>query len=151
MAALGDPETGQYLVEKPYGLSLILGLNLFRSNNRLDLSGQSLRAGLSQEMMLQLPSQVDLLVLSACQTAAGDNRAALGLAGVAVRAGASSTIASLWSVNDQSTAILMGRFYESLVQPAVSKAAALRQAQLRLLEGDLSHPFYWAPFVLVGN
>lgn len=95
---------------------------------------------------------IELLILSACQTAAGDKRAALGLAGVAVRSGARSTIATLWSVQDSSTAELMTRFYTTLKQPGISRAEALRQAQLSLLRSrDYQHPYYWAPFVLVGN
>ncbi len=95
---------------------------------------------------------VELLVLSACQTAAGDNRAALGLAGMAVRSGARSTLATLWSVNDRSTAEFASAFYQALGDAGTSKAEALRQAQLYLLrDGGYQHPFYWAPFVLVGN
>jgi len=94
---------------------------------------------------------IELLVLSACQTASGDNRATLGLAGVAVRSGARSTLATLWSVNDQSTAQLMETFYQKLTQPNISKAEALRLAQLDLLERGYRKPFYWAPFILVGN
>ncbi|NJO47199.1 MAG: CHAT domain-containing protein [Oscillatoriales cyanobacterium RM2_1_1] len=95
---------------------------------------------------------VDLLVLSACQTALGDRRAALGLAGMAVRSGARSTVASLWAVWDDSTTDLMVEFYKQLEQPGVTKAEALRQAQLTLLQGGkYSHPVYWAPFILVGN
>ncbi len=97
-------------------------------------------------------SPIELLILSACQTAAGDKRAVLGLAGVAVRSGARSTLATLWAVQDRSTADLMVRFYETLNQPGLSKAEALRQAQLSLLRSpQYQHPFYWAPFVLVGN
>ncbi len=95
---------------------------------------------------------IELLILSACQTAAGDNRAVLGLSGVALRSGARSTLATLWAVQDRSTADLMSQFYEILNQPGVSKAEALRQAQLSLLQSpQYQHPFYWAPFVLVGN
>ncbi len=95
---------------------------------------------------------IELLVLSACQTAQGDNRAILGLAGVAVRSGARSTLATLWSVDDQSTAQLMAEFYRLLIQGSVTKAEALRQAQLSLLKSvNYQHPYYWAPFVLVGN
>jgi CHAT domain-containing protein len=95
---------------------------------------------------------IELLVLSACQTAAGDRRATLGLAGVAVRSGARSTLATLWSVDDQSTAYLMSQFYQKLTQPSLTKAEALRQAQLALQkQPGFSHPYYWAPFVLVGN
>lgn len=95
---------------------------------------------------------IELLILSACQTAAGDKRAALGLAGVAIRSGARSTIATLWSVQDNSTAELITRFYTELKQPGITRAEALRQAQLSLLRSsDYQHPYYWAPFVLVGN
>lgn len=95
---------------------------------------------------------IELLILSACQTATGDKRAALGLAGVAVRSGARSTIATLWSVQDNSTAELITRFYGKLKQPGITRAEALRQAQLSLLQSpDYQHPYYWAPFVLVGN
>ena len=97
-------------------------------------------------------SPIELLILSACQTATGDKRAVLGLAGVAMRSGARSTLATLWSVQDQSTAELISQFYKTLNQPGVSKAEALRQAQLSLLHSpQYQHPFYWAPFVLVGN
>jgi CHAT domain-containing protein len=95
---------------------------------------------------------IELLVLSACQTAAGDERAGLGLAGVAVRSGARSTLASLWSVNDESTALLMSYFYQELSQSKRTKAEALRRAQLKVLQQqDFSHPYFWAAFVLVGN
>ncbi|KAB8315033.1 CHAT domain-containing protein [Tolypothrix campylonemoides VB511288] len=95
---------------------------------------------------------IELLILSACQTAKGDNRAALGLAGVAVRSGARSTLATLWSVQDLSTAQLMAEFYRRFTQPGVTKAEALRYSQLSLLNSpQYKHPYYWAPFVLVGN
>ncbi len=97
---------------------------------------------------------IELLVLSACETATGDERAALGLAGMAVRAGARSTVATLWSVNDEATAEFMGQFYQELAKKQVTKAEALRQAQLTLLKsgyGLYRHPFYWAPYVLLGN
>lgn len=97
---------------------------------------------------------IELMVLSACQTAAGDNRAALGMAGIAVRSGARSTLATLWSVKDQSTTVLMDAFYQDLIQSesSVNKAESLRQAQLSLINSEeFNHPFYWSPFVLVGN
>ncbi|HEY9604396.1 MAG TPA: CHAT domain-containing protein [Allocoleopsis sp.] len=98
---------------------------------------------------------VELLILSACQTATGDKRAALGLAGVAVRAGARSTIATLWSVNDASTAQFMIQFYEQLNNPKLTKAEAVRNAQQALLtqypKRDYNRPYYWAPFILIGN
>jgi CHAT domain-containing protein len=97
-------------------------------------------------------SPIELLVLSACQTATGDKRAALGMAGVAVRSGARSTLASLWSVSDRSTAFLMIKFYRELGKPEITKAEALRRAQVALLhQDDYTSPYYWAPFVLLGN
>jgi CHAT domain-containing protein len=101
---------------------------------------------------LRRQGALELLVLSACETAQGDSRAALGLAGVAVRAGARSTLATLWQVSDASTATLIGQFYKELADSKLTKAEALRRAQLSLLKSsDYQSPYYWAPFVLVGN
>ncbi len=96
---------------------------------------------------------VELLVLSACQTAAGDDRAALGLAGVAVKAGARSALATLWFVNDQSTSKLISNFYEQLRNsPSLSKARCLQLAQIQLLsDRRYRHPCYWSPYLLIGN
>ncbi len=106
-------------------------------------------------LQTRTPSQekaIELLVLSACETASGDKWAALGLAGMAVRAGARSTLATLWSVNDRATAELMSQFYQELAQKPIAKAEAVRQAQLTLLHSRwYKHPFYWAPYVLLGN
>ncbi len=137
----------------------------------------------SREEVTQTP--IELLVLSACQTAEGDRRATLGLAGVAVRSGARSTLATLWPVDDQATFLFMTQFYRELTKPGITKAEAIRQAQLLLLRGgtgtasekrgiqvlstedgtrynsplqeqktipnQFSQPYFWAPFVLVGN
>ena len=95
---------------------------------------------------------IELLVLSACETATGDTDATLGLAGIAVRAGARSTVASLWAVSDLATVNLMTNFYQALAQENVTKAEALRQAQISVLKDDtFSHPFFWSAFILVGN
>jgi CHAT domain-containing protein len=100
----------------------------------------------------QKQQPIELLVLSACETASGDNRAALGLAGAAIRSGARSTLATLWQVNDESTAIFMTEFYRQLASSKTSKAEALRNAQLTLLQNkEYQNPYFWAPFVLVGN
>jgi CHAT domain-containing protein len=95
---------------------------------------------------------IELLVLSACDTAAGDDRAVLGLAGLAVKSGARSTIATLWPVKDRAAAMLMTRFYDQLRQPKITKAEALRQAQINLIrQTDFHDPFFWSGFVLIGN
>jgi CHAT domain-containing protein len=98
---------------------------------------------------------IELLILSACETATGDKRAALGLAGVAIRAGARSTLATLWQVNDASTAQFMIQFYHQLNNPKLTKAEALRNAQKAFLieysNTDYNRPYHWAPFILVGN
>ena len=91
-------------------------------------------------------------MLSACETAAGDERAALGLAGVAIRAGARSAMGSLWSVSDQATSTLVTEFYAALDRPGVSKARALQAAQASLLaDPRYAHPYYWAPFLVINN
>lgn len=101
---------------------------------------------------------VELLTLSACETGFGDERAALGLAGVAVQAGVRSAIASLWSVEDKSTSILVSEFYQQL-KTGMSKAQALRAAQVKLIQAkkdedinsEYDNPYYWSPFILIGN
>jgi CHAT domain-containing protein len=98
------------------------------------------------------PDAIELLILSACETAAGDELATLGIAGTAVRAGARSTIASLWTLDDVSSVEFTSQFYQNLGQPTISKADALRRAQLALLANpQYEHPRYWATYVLVGN
>ena len=101
---------------------------------------------------------VELLTLSACETAAGDDRAALGLAGIALKAGARSTLATLWAVNDKVTARLIGEFYRQLRDyPKISKAKALQEAQLLILKDQSEdgrkyhHPAYWSPYLIIGN
>jgi len=99
---------------------------------------------------------VELLTLSACETAAGNDRAALGLAGVALKAGARSALATLWSVNDQASADLIADFYRRLKSdPHLTKAQALRQTQMQLIENNsdvrFQHPFFWSPYLIIGN
>jgi len=94
---------------------------------------------------------VELLTLSACQTAAGDERAALGLAGIAIKAGARSALATLWFINDKASSVLVADFYGE-IQKGLSKAKALQQAQLKLIKDRrYKHPSYWSPFLLIGN
>jgi len=114
-------------------------------DSRLTLDGLQTTLGRRQQPL-------DLLVLSACSTAAGDDRAALGLAGVAVQSGAKSALASLWSISDEATASLMSTFYKSRKSGGVSKAQSLRDAQLALLHtSEFRHPSYWAPYLMIGN
>ena len=121
---------------------------------------------------------IELLVLSACETALGDQEAELGFAGLAVQAGVKSALASLWYVSDLGTLALMGEFYDQLGNTLI-KAEALRQTQLEMLSGNvivdnkqvslsngadlplpgdfpdgtlsLDHPYFWSAFTLIGN
>lgn len=97
-------------------------------------------------------SQLEILILSACKTAAGNDRAVLGIAGTAVKAGAQSAIAGLWTLADEPSVKFTHTLYQFLGQPNVTRAEALRQAQVALLQDpDFSHPRFWAPYVLVGS
>lgn len=130
-----------------------------------------------RELDLRQPP-VQLLVLSACRTALGDPNAELGFAGLAIQSGAKAALASLWSVSDTGTLLLMINFYQHLKTAAI-KTEALQQAQITMLNGhatsqsrdvlrtipttdlpsdlqtptgtDFSHPYYWAAFTLIGN
>lgn len=95
---------------------------------------------------------IDLLTLSACETAEGDDRSPLGIAGAAIKAKAGSVLGSLWPVSDEAAQQVMTGFYHGFVTAGLSKAEALRRAQAALIDDPrLEHPFYWAPFIIVGN
>ncbi len=95
---------------------------------------------------------LELLTLSACDTAAGDDRAALGLAGIAIKAGARSALATLWNINDEAAVDLVLDFYRELKNPATSRAVALQRAQLKLIENPrYEHPGYWSAFLMINN
>lgn len=95
---------------------------------------------------------VDLLTLSACQTAEGDDRAPLGFVGAALKANARSALGTLWAVEDNAAKLLMPTFYQALMQPGITKIKALQKAQLSLMnDSAFTHPYFWAPFILVGN
>jgi CHAT domain-containing protein len=114
------------------------------------LTIDELQTLLRREEVQQNP--IDLLSLSACQTAEGDDRAPLGIAGAALRARAGSALGSLWPVDDEATKTLMVRFYELLTSERLGKAKALQRAQLELIQSRThEHPFFWAPFILVGS
>ena len=145
------------------------------------LFGSGERVTLSDIDEWKLPD-VDLVVLSACRTAAsgelGSGEEILGFGYQIQRTGAEAAIASLWYVSDGGTQGLMNTFYEALQTGKMTQAEALRQAQIALITGDsaalgegrglgvvgqteatlpsaisnrLSHPYYWAPFILIGN
>ncbi|MFN6485382.1 MULTISPECIES: CHAT domain-containing protein [unclassified Nostoc] len=146
------------------------------SNSYIQLWEDKLRLNQLRQLRLNEP-EVEMLVLSACRTALGDEESELGFAGLAVLAGVKTSVASLWSVNDAGTAALMTKFYQNL-KTAPIKAEALRQAQVAMAKGQiyvkdgqlqglgvvgnlplpsdsadesLTHPYYWAGFTMVGN
>lgn len=124
------------------------GSFLLTYDGRLTLDG--LETAIKYSRLRDQP--IELLTLSACQTAAGDDRAALGLAGVAVKAGARSALASLWSVNDEAASVLVERFYAALAAGETGRAGALRSAQRALLaDPRTDHPGYWSAFLMIGN
>jgi CHAT domain-containing protein len=160
-------EDGSFLL---LGNNQVLSLQEFRSGNNFELAG------------------VELLTLSACQTAMGAANASGqeidGLGALAQYRGAQSVLATLWSVADTSTGLFMERFYADRERDQLTKAQALRQVQLGFIEGTsrgssapqqtrnavrqdraapaapawqqrpgapFSHPYFWAPFVLMGN
>ncbi len=95
---------------------------------------------------------VELLSLSACETAEGDGRSPLGMSGAAIKARAKSVLGSLWPVADEAAVGLMQRFYDGLLREQATKAQALQRAQVALLRApETAHPFFWAPFILIGN
>lgn len=100
--------------------------------------------------------QVDLLTLSACETGLGGGRDEKGreiegFGVIAQQQGAKAVLATLWPVADSSTADLMTDMYRRRQNLGLNKAEALRQAQVAMLQGKYAHPFYWAPFILMGN
>ncbi len=94
----------------------------------------------------------ELLTLSACQTAEGNDRAPLGIVGIAIKSGARSALGSLWPVSDDATQLLISQFYQNLVSTDQTKAQAFRKAQIKVLnQKEFHHPYYWSPFILIGN
>jgi CHAT domain-containing protein len=150
-------------------------------NSFIQLWDQRLQLDDIRQMRLNSPP-VDLLVLSACRTALGNQQAELGFAGLAVQTGVKSAVGSLWYVSDAGTLALMSEFYREL-RTTPTKAVALQQAQIAMLRGnlriqegrlqnsetrsqvslspelaaasaaslDLSHPYYWAAFTMIGS
>ncbi|MGI8502675.1 MAG: CHAT domain-containing protein, partial [Hassallia sp.] len=149
------------------------------SNSYIQLWEDKLRLNQIRKLGFNEP-QVEMLVLSACRTALGDEEAEIGFAGLAVLAGVKTSVASLWAVNDAGSAALMTKFYQSLKTSRI-RAEALRDAQVAMAKGEiylkngqiqglgkvgnlllpadsiqqpdgpLNHPYYWAAFTMVGN
>jgi CHAT domain-containing protein len=114
------------------------------------LTINGLQALLKSESFEKNP--IELLSLSACQTAQGNDRAPLGISGAAIKARAKSVVGTLWPVDDDAAKSLMTSLYTRMTRDGLSKTAALREAQLELLRTNRSQaPFFWAPFVLIGN
>ncbi len=106
--------------------------------------------------IFNLRLNADLAVLSACQTGLGKfskGEGVIGLSRALVYAGAKSIMVSYWSVADESTAELMTDFYSNLLaQPKVNFSEALQKAKLKMITaGKYGAPYYWAPFVLIGD
>ena len=118
--------------------------------NNIDLYSLNINELVSLLQTRDQSRPIELFFLSSCSTAKGDNRAVLGIAGVAVKSGARGTIAPLWDVDTISSRITIKEFYENLAKKQVSKAEALRLAQNSLRKNGYS-PYHWAPFVLVGS
>ena len=146
------------MAEQPFGLVHIASHGEFKSDvensfllafdGKLTMDRLDRMIGLFQFR----DTPLDLLTLSACQTAAGDDRAALGLAGVAIKAGARSALATLWFINDVASSTLVSEFYTHLQDPMLSKAEALQRAQLQVMTHPVfQHPSYWSPFLLINN
>ena len=106
-------------------------------------------ASLMRQYNLDREDAIELLVLSACETATGDRLATLGLAGIAVRAGVRSTLASLWFTDDRYSSEIMSGFYRELSQ-GKTKAKALQAAQIAVLKKE-QRPYLWSSFILLGN
>lgn len=120
------------------------------------LSLDELEKLLLKENLLKVPQRekpLELLTLSACSTAAGEETqwAALGLSGVAIKIGARSSLATLWQAYDLTTYILVTRFYQNWQSSTKTKAQALQEAQQYVIGSTYRHPFFWAQLVLIGN
>jgi len=94
-------------------------------------------------------SRINLLTLSACNTAAGSSRSVLGMAGVAVRSGVENVLGSLWSVSDQEMAAFTSNFYHYWIEKKLTKSEALRQAQIDFIRKSYVHPSVWTSLILI--
>ncbi len=154
-AEFSTPRLEQTLQNQPYGILHIATHGWFAAdttqsylltyNGKLTIDELDHLIGLFRYRK----DPLELLTLSACQTGTGDDRSALGLAGVAIKAGARSALATLWFINDEASAALVSEFYRELRNPKLSKAQALQHAQQKLLTDRVyEHPAYWSPFLV---
>ena len=152
------PPFEQKLEETPFTIVHIASHGEFKSkvedsflltyDGRLTMDRLARDVGLSKYR----DQPLELLTLSGCETAAGDDRAALGLAGVAIKAGARSALGTLWPVNDAAAARLVIDFYTNLLDPETSRAKALQRAQTAMLtEPRYEHPGTWSAFLLISS
>jgi CHAT domain-containing protein len=102
-----------------------------------------------EKILARSSTKIKLLVLSACETATGNNRSVLGLAGMAARAGVATTVGSLWALNDEESVQLISDFYSNLADANTSKAEALRRAQLNQIKQVQGHPGLWASLIVI--
>lgn len=149
---------GRLLKETPYSIVHIASHGEFLEDARMSyllawdnkLTMDHLERYMGQTVFRDKP--VELLTLSACKTAAGNDKASLGLAGVAIKAGARSALASLWYVDDMASSKMVVDFYKQLKNTKLSKAKALQNAQISILKDErYQHPLYWSAFILIGN
>jgi CHAT domain-containing protein len=105
--------------------------------------------------ILSLPISAGLVVLSACESAKGRvsrGEGVVGLSRAFIASGAGGTVASLWSVSDESTAVLMKDFYSRMLGKKETAGNALNGARFALMKTpEYAHPFYWSPFVVIGS
>jgi CHAT domain-containing protein len=123
--------------------------NTFLQAYKSQISLNKLEEILSSRNISFPDDPIQLLVLSACDTAASNTRATLGMSGVAVKAGVSNVLGSLWSVNDQQIVSLVDGFYRNWIQDGLSESEALQQAQLDLIKSPNYHPSNWASLLLI--
>ncbi len=167
--------------DQPFGIVHLATHGEFKSGQPENSYIQFWNRRLSLDQIRQLGLHnppVELMVLSACRTALGNEEAELGFTGLAVQAGVKSALGSLWYVSDEGTLGLMTTFYQNLKQVPI-KAEALRQTQLAMIQGQVrivqgqlitpngtidlpeelagiedkafTHPYFWSAFTLVGS
>ncbi|KPA15629.1 hypothetical protein MHK_004165, partial [Candidatus Magnetomorum sp. HK-1] len=140
--------TYRYILLATHGIFSETVQSTFLKTSEQDITPDLLEKLLATGQAIEQQSNIELLALSACQTARGNERAALGLAGLAVKSGAQTVIASLWYIEDKTSALFFPKVFQALTSDSVSRACALQTAQKKLTH---LHPAYWSNYVLIGN